>query len=680
MCLAQQVCIRTRTWNKVLNKRISVPLERWRQQITLVPPKQTLDEIARHLQNHLPGAYLRFGDGDVRLLAGTDDVLQKQSPELSIEMHEAFLLEGQGIFKSLALDCPALGLQPGMQNRLFSMTNNDALNMLWHAGRYFFRSNVYSHPALAYLSIFDPQSAVDFLAQLKSFRPLFVGNEYAAPDLIQALFGHSGHIPTPSRDSYEQIDRIEAEINSFIRWDREYPLIVLAMGCGGRPLAKRLIKNGFAGFIFDFGSLLDALSSANTRDWIRLAPRSARQVFDLEWPKSIPAPYVQKQNRKDQNNAEFSIRWEGPQFLHHSFAVINRELCIQLTRDPRIDLAIHPVWPHQFTPQVDARFELIHQRFFQPLIKPVDVTVRHKPWPDFKPPAAGHWVTIQPWEYPNIPKDWIAPLNNEVDEVWVHSKFVFDCYVRGGLTPERLQYIPLGVNTNIFKPTITPMQVDTEKRFKFLFVGGTQWRKGSDVLIKAYHKAFTSKDDVCLIIKDLGQKTFYAGNAYHKLLAELQRRANAPQVIYMDTLFSDEQLASLFTACDCYIHPYRAEGFGLPIAEAMSCGLPVIVTAHGPALDFVTDETGYLLPAKISYLKKHWQGVTTKKEWIEFAEPDQDALIDWMRKIAAHPEQSQAKGTAASASIHADWTWEKAAQSVIQRFEALKNAPIRRLQ
>src|SRR5262249_50857551 len=145
----------------------------------------------------------------------------------------------------------------------------------WHAGRYFIGKKGYPHSALAYLAVFDPQAVIEFLAVLRSFRPLFVGNEYTVPDLIQNLFGHAGHIPTPSRDAYRQIDRIEADLHRFLRWDRDYPVVVIGMGCAGRPLAKRLIASGFKGFIFDFGSLMDALSNASTRDWIRLAPHDA---------------------------------------------------------------------------------------------------------------------------------------------------------------------------------------------------------------------------------------------------------------------------------------------------------------------------------------------------------------------------------------------------------------------
>jgi len=46
----------------------------------------------------------------------------------------------------------------------------------------------------------------------------------------------------------------------------------------------------------------------------------------------------------------------------------------------------------------------------------------------------------------------------------------------------------------------------------------------------------------------------------------------------------------LYQAADCYVSPYLAEGFNLPVLEAAACGLPVICTGGGSTDDFVTDQ------------------------------------------------------------------------------------------
>jgi len=60
---------------------------------------------------------------------------------------------------------------------------------------------------------------------------------------------------------------------------------------------------------------------------------------------------------------------------------------------------------------------------------------------------------------------------------------------------------------------------------------------------------------------------------------------------------SAREIASFYQAADLYIHAARAEAFGLVIAEAMACGLPVVATAVGGIPEVVDDQvTGYLVP------------------------------------------------------------------------------------
>ena len=67
-----------------------------------------------------------------------------------------------------------------------------------------------------------------------------------------------------------------------------------------------------------------------------------------------------------------------------------------------------------------------------------------------------------------------------------------------------------------------PLPLQTDKSFKFLFVGGTIWRKGIDLLLKAYLLAFRANDDVCLVLKDVGAQTLYQDNQTRRLLDALR--------------------------------------------------------------------------------------------------------------------------------------------------------------
>src|SRR4051812_35819491 len=93
-----------------------------------------------------------------------------------------------------------------------------------------------------------------------------------------------------------------------------------------------------------------------------------------------------------------------------------------------------------------------------------------------------------------------------------------------------------------------------------------------------------------------------------------ERNANAPAVIYEPRGVSEVEMASHVSCCMCVagvtleghslyrsvhalVAPYRAEGFGLPILEALACATPVIVTSGGGSADFVTPDTAYLIEA-----------------------------------------------------------------------------------
>ena len=373
--------------------------------------------------------------------------------------------------------------------------------------------------------------------------------------------------------------------------------------------------------------------------------------------------------------ADLKIRWEGSQFVHHSLALVNRELCLRLI-EGGCEVSIVPYERDQFTPKDEPRFKPIAERTKKPLSGPADVHVRHQWPPNFTPPPEGHWVIIQPWEFGSIPREWVRNMSAHVDEVWVPSHYVRDCYIQSGVPSERVFVVPNGVDIGLFNPDNAPYPLKTKKAFKFLFVGGTIQRKGIDILLDVYTKTFSSGDDVCLVIKDMGGQTFYKGQTAKDWIGRFQADPGSPEIEYIEHTLSDREIAGLYTACDCLVHPYRGEGFGLPIAEAMASGLPVIVTGYGAALDFCDDKTAYLIPAKEVRLPEKRIGEFDTVDFPWLAEPDKEGLARLMRHVATHREEAAAKGALAAEFIRANFTWDHAAEAVRKRVRELRGKPI----
>ena len=254
-------------------------------------------------------------------------------------------------------------------------------------------------------------------------------------------------------------------------------------------------------------------------------------------------------------------------------------------------------------------------------------------------------MIVQPWEFGSLPVSWLPHARSGRRNLGLLI-YVKDVYVRSGAPAELVHVVPLGVDVQAFHPECPPLALKTKKRFKFLFVGGTIFRKGFDVLLAAYARAFRRKDDVCLVVKDFCTTTVYEGQTAAKQIAQFQADVNAPEIEYLDCNLTPEAMSGLYCACDCLTHPYRGEGFGLPIAEAMSCGLPVIVTGMGAAMDFCNVTNAFLIPARKQYFRSNHVDYLETVDLPWLAEPDRRLLCELLRFVYAHPAERRAKAQA----------------------------------
>ena len=237
--------------------------------------RATLEKIKEIISNKEKGAYMRFGDGDIVLAYGENDLMQTANENLRNEMREAFALNYKNILKALPIHSrdigtSELGMFPG--NHEWSLNQCigilERVKPLWNDEV----TDVYSMVALHHLATMDQSYSIEFLKFIRNSNSfLFVGNEKVPGNIKNLLWGpRCKHIKTPSKNAFSAINRIERECCESIERDGKYKVIIVAMGCSGRVLIKRLWSKLDNVFFFDFGSLLDALCGWNTRAWIEL--------------------------------------------------------------------------------------------------------------------------------------------------------------------------------------------------------------------------------------------------------------------------------------------------------------------------------------------------------------------------------------------------------------------------
>jgi glycosyltransferase involved in cell wall biosynthesis len=310
--------------------------------------------------------------------------------------------------------------------------------------------------------------------------------------------------------------------------------------------------------------------------------------------------------------------------------------------------------------------------------KHLDLTIRHSWPPDFSRPPAGRFACILPWEHRAVPRAWVREIESAVDELWVPSQFVADAFIRGGVNSDRVHIIPNGFSPEVFHPQIEPWLPPGCRGCVLLFVGGTIRRKGADLLLHAYLDAFSPDDDVTLIFKDTGSAATYQHNNVLRQIGRQAAKPHVPDVRILTERMDDARLASLYCGCTALVLPYRGEGFCMPLVEAMACGKPVVTTAAGPALEFCSNETAWLIPAtEVPVPDPPPPFGVFSSEWTWF-EPDFVELAATLRTIYEHRDEASRRGTVAAQQIARTHTWPHITKMYLERITALTQIGDRR--
>jgi len=143
-----------------------------------------------------------------------------------------------------------------------------------------------------------------------------------------------------------------------------------------------------------------------------------------------------------------------------------------------------------------------------------------------------------------------------------------------GINEDRITVVYQGVNHSLYKP----MNKNLCKRFfglkecekHILYVASNLYHKRIDLIKVIFNELLKCRDDVKLI------------------------KAGYSEELKGDNIISlgwicEEDMPKLYNSADVYVHTSEYEGFGLPVLEAMACGVPVVVSNKASLPEIVGD-------------------------------------------------------------------------------------------
>lgn len=228
------------------------------------------------------------------------------------------------------------------------------------------------------------------------------------------------------------------------------------------------------------------------------------------------------------------------------------------------------------------------------------------------------------WELEEFPDEWVKCFDM-LDEIWTPSDFVSNSIRKKTSLP---------VHTMIYPISAPIEETYNRKHFKlpkdkFLFLcmydsNSMTERKNPMAAIKAFKDSFKpNNESVGLVIKINNPDA----DDLNLIKDSLKDYSN---IYIIDEIMTKTEVNSLINEIDVLISLHRAEGFGLPLAEAMFLGKPTIATNWSANTEFMNEEVACMVDYNLITLNKDYGVFKKGNRW---ADPDINQAADYMRKL-----------------------------------------------
>lgn len=214
-----------------------------------------------------------------------------------------------------------------------------------------------------------------------------------------------------------------------------------------------------------------------------------------------------------------------------------------------------------------------------------------------------------------------------------------------GVPPEKIDVSHNGVDLKRFHPQRSETEKGILERYGIeapyvLAVGNLQPRKNLVRLIDAFVHLKRVRPKLPCRIVVVGKAAF----RHSEIFARARECGIGDQIVFTGYV-SDGDLPALYRGAVAFAYPSLYEGFGLPVAEAMACGVPVLTSDRGSLPEVVGDAALIVDPESTHAIARGLSRILT--------EPELSAELS--RK---GPERTR------------DFTWDNAARTTLAAFTA----------
>jgi glycosyltransferase involved in cell wall biosynthesis len=248
----------------------------------------------------------------------------------------------------------------------------------------------------------------------------------------------------------------------------------------------------------------------------------------------------------------------------------------------------------------------------------------------------GYWA----WELPKLPSEWQRGMPF-VHEIWVPSTFTADA-VKPMAAGRSVRVVPHPVTLGVHGHAAIRQVVDRPFTVLTIFnAASSVARKNPLASIMAFRCAFADEESTRLIVKVSNL------SAFPESFRLIKNAVNsADNIVLIDRVMNRQELSALYEESDVVVSLHRSEGFGLTIAEAMLCGIPVVATDWSGNVDFFKPGIGIPVPYHLIPAKDP-QGTYHHPDMM-WADADVGAAAEALRDLRNDPTLRKELGDAAA--------------------------------